>query len=214
MARHWPARWTTAPVAVAGSIDDHCRYLTALRAAPGQAFHRSGSAVAARLSIAVSLTTNQCGPGHRSGVSDAPPSPPCRSGNRRTPVTCEGFHDCCFHLRGTGRLGGAACEHHLNIRAGGLGGDRRLIRVRHRVTKEARRKPASRQRRQAATLALAHAASSVSRLPPQSQPRCSCSRPLLSCGAPQRGILVLWRAVNDGNRMRAYLARCECSYDQ
>jgi hypothetical protein len=25
------------PVAIAGSIDDHCRYLTALRAAPGQA---------------------------------------------------------------------------------------------------------------------------------------------------------------------------------
>ena len=36
-ATHWPARWTTAPVAIAGSIDDHCRYLTALRAAPGQA---------------------------------------------------------------------------------------------------------------------------------------------------------------------------------
>ena len=25
------------PVAIAGSIDDHCRHLTALRAAPGQA---------------------------------------------------------------------------------------------------------------------------------------------------------------------------------
>ena len=25
------------PLAIAGSIDDHCRYLTALRAAPGQA---------------------------------------------------------------------------------------------------------------------------------------------------------------------------------
>lgn len=35
--RHWPGRWTTAPVAIAGSIDDHCRYLTALRGAPGQA---------------------------------------------------------------------------------------------------------------------------------------------------------------------------------
>jgi hypothetical protein len=69
--------------------------------------------------------------------------------------------------------------------------------VRHRVSKEVRRKPASRQRRQAATLALAHAASSVSRVPPQSQPRCSCSRPLLSCGAPQRGIPVLWCAVTE-----------------
>ena len=29
---------TTPPLAVVGSIDDHCRYLTALRAAPGQAF--------------------------------------------------------------------------------------------------------------------------------------------------------------------------------
>src|SRR6478672_12996499 len=91
MARHWPARWTTAPVAVAGSIDDHCRYLTALRAAPGQAFSdpvcRSGTTIH-RSQL---LTTNQCGPGHRSGVSDARRRRLVGPENRRTPVACRGL---------------------------------------------------------------------------------------------------------------------------
>jgi len=83
-------------VAVAGSIDDHCRYLTALRAAPGQAFSdpvcRSGTTIH-RSQL---LTTNQCGPGHRSGVSDARRRRLVGPENRRTPVTCEGFHDAAF----------------------------------------------------------------------------------------------------------------------
>jgi len=42
----------------------------------------------------------------------------------------------------------------------------------------------------------------------------ACSPITMFVQRQQRGIIALWRAVNDGNRIRAYLARCECSYDQ